>query len=59
MAAQHHACCDYWQDQYPDECTCGATAPRASWFDRIEEDFAKRLVDGNAAGLMAAQSKDN
>jgi hypothetical protein len=58
MIPQHHPTCDYWQDQCPDECTCGATAKRAPWADRIEQDFAKRLAGGNAAGLIAAQSKE-
>lgn len=29
----HHQDCDYHADQYPWECTCGATRPKASWFD--------------------------
>ena len=41
--AEHHINCDYWCDQYPQECTCGATAPRASWFGRESEIAARRF----------------
>lgn len=43
---QHHPDCEYWFDQYPNECTCGLTArpvwsklekwTRAQWNDWIE-----------------------
>jgi hypothetical protein len=28
---RHHADCEYWHDQYSNECTCGLTAPRPAW----------------------------
>lgn len=33
----HHIDCDWHLDQYPWECTCGLTAPRAPWFDSVEK----------------------
>jgi hypothetical protein len=35
MKPEHHTLCDYHFDQYDFECTCGATAPKAAWFDDI------------------------
>lgn len=34
MAARdHHEDCEWHLDQYDWECTCGATRPKAPWFD--------------------------
>lgn len=58
----HHICCEFWLDQYPHECTCGETAKRAPWFDKVEQDHAAYLAankssseEGNATGLIVAR----
>lgn len=30
---QHHRFCDFHTDHIPSECVCGATRPKAPWFD--------------------------
>lgn len=35
----HHPICEWHLDQYPWECTCGLTAPKASWHDRMAADW--------------------
>jgi hypothetical protein len=34
-AARHHINCEWQFEQYAQECTCGLTAPKAPWFDRM------------------------
>ena len=38
MSEPHHRDCDYWFEQYPNECTCGATRPKAVWFDTYVQE---------------------
>jgi hypothetical protein len=40
----HHIICEWHLDQYPWECTCGATAPRAAWFDDAARQHAQLLL---------------
>lgn len=34
-ASRHHLNCEWQFEQYAHECTCGLTAPKAPWFDRM------------------------
>lgn len=52
----HHICCEFWVDQYPWECTCGATAKRAPWFDQVEKDYAERLAKESRKGEATPQA---
>lgn len=38
----HHEICEWHLDQYPWECTCGLTAPKAPWFDKAVSEFEGR-----------------
>jgi hypothetical protein len=46
-AAAHSAYCDWHHDQYPWECTCGATAPKAPWFDEYVQACEARRSSGS------------
>jgi Holliday junction resolvasome RuvABC endonuclease subunit len=35
--AAHDVNCEFWHDQYPQECNCGVTRPRASGFIPFQE----------------------
>jgi hypothetical protein len=37
---RHHRDCDYHLDQREDECTCGASRPKAPWFDSYVAECA-------------------
>ena len=57
----HHIRCEFWTDQYERECTCGATAKRAPWFDKVEKDYAelsaansRQIGIGEASSLIEA-----
>lgn len=39
----HHIICEWHLDQYPWECTCGVTRPKAEWFDAAREEYETRL----------------
>ena len=46
----HHPDCDWFCDQYDFECSCGATRPKAPWFDEHARrcDAVRRRATGGA-----------
>lgn len=40
MIPQHHRVCEFWTDHYPSDCSCGATMPKAPWFDTYAQACA-------------------
>jgi hypothetical protein len=55
LKALHHDNCEFWTDHYPHECTCGATMPRAPWFDEVERRVAAMRSERSAAKAESDQ----
>lgn len=45
LVAEHHALCDFHWSHWDRECSCGATRPKATWFDAFARDYAAIVAE--------------
>jgi hypothetical protein len=57
--SDHHQYCGWHWDQYDSECTCGATRPKAVWFDAyVRECDEAREEAGIKEGAEQGRSRE-